>query len=242
VSILAEAMGMRVQFYDILPTLALGNAVKKDSLEAVLQNADFVSLHVPGTPQTDNLIDADQIKLMKKGSYLLNASRGNVVNLEAVKAALLSKHLAGAAIDVFPYEPADKDEPFECCLQGIANVILTPHIGGSTEEAQVAIGEEVARKMVAFINSGQTIGSVNLPEMQLQMNPETHRILNIHSNVPGVLRDINTALGDYNVVSQILMTKGKVGYMIIDVDKGMSHEVKAKISQLKSSIRTRILY
>ena len=241
-SVLAEATGLKVHFYDIVPKLALGLAEAKDSLLDALSGADFVSLHVPATAQTAHLIAAPQIASMKKGAYLINAARGQVVDLEAVAAALRSGHLAGAAIDVFPSEPAAADELFECPLRGLANVLLTPHIGGSTEEAQVAIGQEVASKMVAFINSGASVGSVNLPELSLPPHPTTHRILNIHANVPGVLRDVNHVLAEYNVVAQLLMTMGSVGYLIVDVERGVSAEIKAKIAKLNKSIKTRLLY
>ena len=241
-SILAEAMGMKVQFYDIVPKLTLGLAAAKDSLEEALEGADFVSLHVPATEQTQGLMGAQQLQRMKKGAFLINAARGSVVDLDAVAAALKSGHLGGAAIDVFEAEPADGTEPFSCPLIGLPNVILTPHIGGSTEEAQVAIGVEVAQKMIAFINSGASIGSVNLPELSLPPHPTTHRVLNVHANVPGVLRDVNHVLSDYNVVAQLLMTKGPVGYLIVDVERGDSSEIKQKIASLKHSIRTRLLY
>jgi D-3-phosphoglycerate dehydrogenase len=241
-SVLAEAMGMKVQFYDVVPKLTLGLAAAKDSLEEALDGADFVSLHVPATEQTQGLVGAQQLARMKKGAFLINAARGSVVDLDAVAAALKSGQLGGAAIDVFEEEPADGNEPFNCPLIGLPNVILTPHIGGSTEEAQVAIGVEVASKMVQFINSGASVGAVNLPELSLPPHPTTHRVLNIHANVPGVLRDVNHVLSDYNVVAQLLMTKGPVGYLIVDVERGVSGEIKAKIALLKNSIKTRLLY
>ena len=241
-SVLAEASGLKVHFYDIVPKLALGLAEAKETLDEALSGADFVSLHVPATAQTVNLIAAEQIGRMKKGAYLINAARGQVVDLEAAAAAIKSGQLGGAAVDVFPSEPASGDELFECPLRGLPNVILTPHIGGSTEEAQVAIGQEVASKMIAFINSGASVGSVNLPELSLPPHPTTHRILNIHANVPGVLRDVNHVLAEYNVVAQLLMTMGSVGYLIVDVERGVSAEIKAKIAKLHKSIKTRLLY
>lgn len=241
-SVLAEALGMRVQFYDVIPKLSLGLAVQRETLKDAMSDADFVSLHVPGTPETMNMIGATEISWMQKGAFFLNASRGKVVDLNAVKDALINKHLGGAAIDVFPYEPAAADEPFECPLQGLPNVILTPHIGGSTEEAQVQIGLEVASKMITFINTGASIGAVNLPELSLAPHKSTHRILNIHSNVPGMLRDVNNVLAEYNVVAQLLMTMGPVGYLIVDVEKGVSQEIKQKIAAIPKSIRTRLLY
>ncbi len=187
-SILAEAIGMHVIFYDVVTKLPLGNAKGCDTMEEVLKTADFVTLHVPGLPETAKLIGAKEIALMKQGSYLLNASRGNVVDPEPVAAALKSGKLNGAAFDVFPEEPAGKDEELSSPLVVCPNTFLTPHIGGSTEEAQAAIGREVARKFIDFINTGSSLGSVNLPELALPHNPKAHRILNIHRNVPGVLR------------------------------------------------------
>jgi D-3-phosphoglycerate dehydrogenase / 2-oxoglutarate reductase len=233
-SILAESMGMKVQFYDVVPKLALGLAQPCESMEEAIRDADL--------PETVNLIGEKELKWFKKGAYLINASRGQVVDLEPLAQALKEGRLGGAALDVFPYEPAAVGEEFKCPLQGLKNVILTPHIGGSTEEAQVAIGREVASKLISYINSGSTIGSVNFPEMSLPATPGTHRILNIHHNQPGFLRDMNTALSDYNISSQILMTRQKIGYMMIDVDQSMSEEIKGKVHDLKASIKTRILY
>jgi len=235
-------MRMRIQFYDIVPKLSLGLATGKETLIEALKDADFVSIHVPATPQTQMMIGADQIAAMKKGSYLINASRGSVVDLESVRSALKAGTLAGAAIDVYEEEPASAADRFDCPLIGLPNVILTPHIGGSTEEAQVAIGNEVASKIISYINTGASIGSVNLPELSLPPHPNTHRILNIHHNVPGVLRDVNHVLADYNVVAQLLMTLGNVGYLIVDVDRAVSGEIKQKISALSKSIKTRLLY
>jgi len=241
-SVLSEALGMKVVYYDVVPKLPLGNAVSLSSLEALLQQSDFVSLHVPATPETKHLIGEQQLKLMKRGSYLVNASRGQVVDIPPLAEALRTGYLSGAAVDVFPYEPTGKDEPFKSELQGCPNTILTPHIGGSTEEAQLTIGKEVSTKMISYINTGTSVQAVNLPELSLPHNPKTHRILNVHENVPGVLRDINSVVAEYNVVSQMLMTMGPVGYLIVEVDRAVSHEVKKKISKLKTSIKTRILY
>lgn len=241
-SVLAESLGMSVLFYDILPKLPLGNAKAAASMDAVLANADFVSLHVPATQETERLIAAAQIAKMKKGSYLINASRGNVVDVEDTATALRSSQLGGAAFDVYPDEPADNTDKFKTPLQGCKNVILTPHVGGSTEEAQAAIGREVAAKLIAYVNTGSTQGSVNMPEQQMKMHKGTHRILNIHHNVPGVLKEINAALSDYNVVAQVLMTAGPVGYLMADVDKAVAAEIKKKIAALQPSIKTRVLY
>lgn len=201
---------MHVVFYDIVPKLPLGNAVAKDSLEDAIRVADFLSLHVPAEASTFHMIGTEQISWMKKGSFLINASRGTVVDIAAASSALRSGHLLGGAFDVFPDEPAAAGDKFISELQGCKNTILTPHIGGSTEEAQIAIGKEVAQKMVAYINTGSTIGSVNMPELSLPKSPAAHRILNIHQNVPGVLKSINNNLADFNIVAQVLMTKDTV--------------------------------
>ena len=241
-SILAEALGMHVVFYDVIPKLPLGNAVAKDSLEAAIKAADFLSLHVPAEESTRNLIGAKEIAMLHPGAFLINASRGTVVDIDAAAAALKSGHLGGAAFDVYPEEPSAVGDPFTSALQGCTNTILTPHVGGSTEEAQVAIGKEVAHKMCAFINSGVSLGSVNLPELSLPKSKDSHRILNLHQNVPGVLKAVNNALADFNIVAQVLMTRGSVGYMIIDVDKSVSKAVKPLIAQMKANIKTRTLF
>jgi D-3-phosphoglycerate dehydrogenase len=221
-SVLAEALGLHVQFYDVVPKLPLGNAVAKESLEAAIRTADFLSLHVPAEAGTTNLIGAREIAWLPKGSFLLNASRGSVVDIDAAAAALRSGHLSGAAFDVYPEEPSAAGDPFLTPLQGCKNTILTPHVGGSTEEAQVAIGKEVAQKMISYINSGITLGSVNLPEVSLVKAPTSHRILNIHRNVPGVLKEVNHQLEEFNINAQMLQTRGPIGYMIID---GQCHAV-----------------
>lgn len=187
-SVLAESQGMNVIFYDIIPVLPLGNSTPCKSLEEVLSNADFVTLHVPKSPQTANMIGEKEIKLMKKGAYLLNASRGTVVDLQALANALHSGHLAGAAIDVYPKEPKANGVGFETPLQNCPNTILTPHIGGSTEEAQQMIGEEVATALIKLVKSGSTVNAVNFPNLEVPFTPSSHRILNVHKNVPGVLR------------------------------------------------------
>lgn len=236
-SVLAEALGMKVIFYDIIPKLSLGNATYVDSLDDLLKQSDFVTLHVPATPDTQNMISTPQLQMMKNGSYLLNASRGHVVDVAAAAKALKDGHLAGAAFDVFPYEPAEAKEPFKSELVGMPNTILTPHIGGSTEEAQAGIGLEVARKIISYINSGATLGAVNLPEMSLQQHRNSHRILNIHKNVPGVLRDVNNVLADYNVVGQMLLTSGSVGYLIADIDKVWTSLLALLLTLLRCSAR-----
>lgn len=242
-SVMAEAMGMKVMYYDILNKLPLGLARACDSMNQVLKEADFVSLHVPKTPETVNLITATQLNLMKRGSYLVNASRGDVVNVDDLAAALKSGHLGGCAVDVFPYEPASQDEEFKTPLRGCPNTILTPHIGGSTEEAQEKIGVEVSLKLVSFVNTGCTLDAVNFPNVNLPQNPyPTHRILNVHHNVPGVLRDINNVLCNYNVVSQVLQTEGKIGYLIVEVDREVAKECRENMMALEKSIKTRVLF
>lgn len=241
-SVLAEALGMHVVFYDLIPKLPLGNALAKDSMEQAIRCCDFLSLHVPAEAGTVNLIGEREFAWMKKGSFFLNASRGSVVDIAAASRALRSGHLGGAAFDVYPDEPAAIGDAFTNTLQGCANTILTPHVGGSTEEAQVAIGKEVAHKMIAYINAGLSLGSVNLPELSLVKSSTSHRVLNIHRNIPGVLKSVNNALSEYNVVAQVLQTRGPIGFLIVDVDSAVSKEVKQKISEIQANIKTRILY
>jgi D-3-phosphoglycerate dehydrogenase len=244
VGLLAESFGMKVYYYDILGKLPFGNATAVTSLDELLKVSDFVSLHVPETPETRDMIGRREIGLMRQGAFLLNLSRGRVVDLQAVRSALMSGHLGGAAIDVFPAEPASNDEPFSCPLLGLDNVILTPHIGGSTIEAQKNIGLEVANTLLKFVEVGSTTGSVNFPQVELPLVRDSHRILNIHRNVPGVLSSINTIIADMggNIQAQYLNTMGEVGYLIVDVDQKVSQAVKAKIDELPTSIKTRLLF
>ena len=217
---LAEAMGMRVIYYDITDKLRHGNTMPTVSLAEVLAESDVVSLHVPETAETNNLMDAQRIRSMKPGAYLINNSRGRVVDIPALAAALADGHLAGAAIDVFPVEPKSNGEKFVSELQGLENVILTPHIGGSTVEAQDRIGEEVSRKLADFIESGSTTGAVNFPQVQIPTRREGARFLHTHRNVPGVLRQINDAMAHagINVAAQYLQTEGDLGYVVIEAD------------------------
>jgi D-3-phosphoglycerate dehydrogenase len=244
IGVLAESFGMRVVFFDVMSKLPMGNNRSAQTLEEVLQVADFVSLHVPETPQTRNMIGAAELAHMKKGSYLLNASRGTVVDIDALAAALKKKHLAGAAIDVYPDEPEANGEGFVSPLRGLANVILTPHIGGSTEEAQESIGREVATSLIKYVNTGATTGAVNFPAIELPLAADAHRLLNVHKNVPGVLRDINRIVSelDANIRSQMLSTNADVGYLIMDIDQDVSNDVKKGIAALETSIKTRILF
>lgn len=244
VGVLAEAMGLNVLFYDIAQRLPMGNNRAVSSLGELLGAVDFATLHVPATDRTKNMIGAAEIAKMRRGSYLLNLSRGGVVDIPALAAALREGHLAGAAIDVFPVEPKSNDEPFSSPLRGVSNVILTPHVGGSTEEAQQAIGREVAALLLKYLNTGGTSLAVNFPELEPPALLGRHRILNIHRNVPGVLSQINTIISNLNanVESQILATDANVGYLVMDLDRDVSDEVRRQVSALETNIRTRILY
>ena len=244
VSVLAEAFGMRVIFYDVVKKLPLGNSRATPSLSALLGDSDFVSLHVPDTAQTRGMLAARELALMRPGSHLINASRGSVVNIQDLSVALRSGHIAGAAIDVFPQEPSSNDEKFVSELQGISNVILTPHIGGSTVEAQEAIGREVAASIVAYLQKGVTRGAVNFPNVDLPvLHEDSHRILNVHQNVPGVLGEINGIVSDLgvNIQAQYLSTDSKIGYLVMDVAKGKTEIAARGIQELTTSIKTRVL-
>jgi D-3-phosphoglycerate dehydrogenase len=244
VGVLAEQLGMNVLFYDIVTQLPMGNNREVGSLAELLSSSDFVTLHVPATEQTRKMIGAPQLAQMRRGSRLLNLSRGSVVEIEALTEALRSGHLSGAAVDVFPSEPQSNQERFESPLQGLSNVILTPHVAGSTEEAQAAIGKEVAVTLLKFLNTGSTLSAVNFPKVEPPILRGRHRILNIHRNVPGVLSDINTIISELhaNVESQILDTNADVGYLVMDLDRDVADEVKTRVSGLSTNIRTRILY
>ncbi|SNS14450.1 D-3-phosphoglycerate dehydrogenase [Belliella buryatensis] len=243
-SVLAENMGMDVYYYDVIEKLALGNATKLDSLDELLAHCDVISLHVDGRKDNKDIIDQDKISKMKKGSYLVNLSRGHVVDIQALKAALDAGHLAGAAVDVFPEEPKNNDEPFTSELIGCKNVILTPHIGGSTSEAQVNIARFVPGKIMEYINTGNTYNSVNFPNIQLPFLKDAHRLIHIHQNEPGVLAKINRVLADYeiNIVGQYLKTNEKIGYVITDIDKAYSPEVIDAMKEITGTIRFRVLY
>lgn len=244
VAILAEAFGMRVIFYDIQKRLQLGLSRSVASLEALLEESEFVSLHVPETPRTRGMIGAPQLARMKAGSYLINLSRGSVVVVDDLRSALRSGHLAGAALDVFPKEPAPTNADFDVGFEGLPNVILTPHVGGNTEEAQRNIGIEVANSFIGFIDRGSTEGAVNFPHINLPSLPDTHRILNIHRNVPGALAEVNKIVSEVgaNIEAQQLATTREIGYLVMDVNRELSDEMHARISMLPMSVRTRILY
>ncbi|MCE3027800.1 MULTISPECIES: phosphoglycerate dehydrogenase [unclassified Salinicola] len=243
-SVLAESLGLDVIYYDVVTKLALGNARQVGSLEELLARADVVSLHVPDLPATRWMIGAEQIALMKQGGILINASRGSVVEIEPLAQALQSGKLLGAAIDVFPVEPKGSDEEFVSPLRGLENVILTPHIGGSTLEAQENIGIEVAEKLVTYSDNGTTITSVNFPEVALPSHPDKHRLLHIHENVPGVLSEINRVLSEngINIAGQFLQTNDKVGYVVIDVDKAYGPQALDALKQVNHTVRLRVLY
>jgi D-3-phosphoglycerate dehydrogenase len=244
IGVLAEAFGMRVVFFDIQAKLPMGNNRSCSTLEEVLEVSDFVTLHVPETPQTQLMIGHAELARMKKGACLLNASRGTVVDIDALAAALASGHVGGAAVDVYPSEPETNSDNFETPLRSLPNVILTPHIGGSTEEAQEAIGKEVSAALIKYINQGSTAGSVNFPQIELPMPKQAHRILNVHRNVPGVLRDINRIVSDFNanIRAQLLSTDADIGYLIMDLDQDVSQDVKKAVGALETSIKTRILF
>jgi D-3-phosphoglycerate dehydrogenase len=244
VGVLAESLGLNVLFYDIVQQLPMGNNREVSSLDELLAGSDFVTLHVPATEQTRKMISTAQLALMRPGSRLLNLSRGNVVDINALADALRSGHLSGAAVDVFPSEPQSNQERFESPLQGLQNVILTPHVGGSTMEAQAAIGKEVAVALLKFLNTGSTLSAVNFPRVEPPILRGRHRILNIHRNVPGVLSSINTIISELNanVESQVLDTNADVGYLVMDIDRDVSEEVRARVSALETNIRTRILF
>ena len=242
--LLAEHLGMRVVFYDIETKLPLGNARQLATQDELLAEADVVSLHVPETPDTKNMMGAEQIARMKKGSFLINASRGTVVDIDALAAALESKHILGAAIDVFPVEPKGNEGDFQSPLIRFENVLLTPHIGGSTSEAQESIGREVSSKLIRYSNNGSTLSAVNFPEVSLPAHPGLCRILHIHRNVPGMLTRINERLSNagINIASQYLQTNQHVGYVVVDVENEGSAEALHEISDLEGTIRARVLY
>lgn len=244
VSVLAESLGMKVIFYDIETKLPLGNAEDKKSLREVVKQADIVTLHVPELPSTKNLINASALSHFKKGSILINYARGEVVDLEALRKSLLSGQIGGAAVDVFPVEPEKNGDAFVTPLQGLSNVLLTPHIGGSTQEAQHNIGEDVSDKLFNYLEKGISTGSHTIPALALPPQEGTHRILHIHNNVPGVLSEINTQLSrnKINILGQYLKTNDSIGYVVLDVDKGLSKNATELLRKVKATIKVRVLY
>lgn len=244
IGVLAEQLGMGVVFHDIESKLPLGNARQAASLEEVLRLADVVTLHVPQTPATREMIGARQIATMKPGSFLINASRGNVIVIDALAEALESGHVLGAAIDVFPVEPKGNDGVFESPLTRFDNVILTPHIGGSTSEAQANIGGEVAAKLLRYSNNGSTVSAVNFPEVSLPEHVGKSRLLHVHRNVPGIIANINERFSraGINIASQYLQTNALVGYVVIDTDSDASRIALEELCAIEGTIRCRLLY
>ncbi|MDO6565174.1 phosphoglycerate dehydrogenase [Amphritea sp. 1_MG-2023] len=243
-SVMAESMGMEVSFFDVVSKLPLGNAMQVDSLKTLLESSDIVSLHVPETAATQYMIGAPQLAQMKEGSILINAARGTVVEIDELCAVLSSGKLLGAAIDVFPVEPKSNSEEFMTPLREFDNVILTPHVGGSTMEAQENIGYEVAEKLVKYSDNGSTLTSVNFPEVALPAHPKKHRILHTHENIPGVLSNINRLFSEneINISSQYLQTNEKVGYVVMDIDAEYSDLALEKLLQVPGTMRCRVLY
>jgi D-3-phosphoglycerate dehydrogenase len=244
VSVLAEALGMKVRFYDTETKLPLGNAVPAKNMRELVSHSDIITLHVPETEHTKNIINKTLLRAFKQGSILINFARGEVVDLKALAAALKEGQLSGAAIDVFPWEPEKNGDRFETPLQGVPNVLLTPHIGGSTEEAQQNIGEDVSIKLFQYLERGITNGSHTVPAIGLPPVANAHRILHIHRNVPGVLSAINTALSKnhINIVGQYLSTNEEIGYVVLDVDKKLSKQAVELLKGVKETIKVRILY
>jgi D-3-phosphoglycerate dehydrogenase len=242
--VIAESLGMKVKFYDAANKLPIGNAQQIGSMAGLLREADIVSLHVPESPSTKNMFGAEQIGQMKPGGILINASRGTVVDIDALAEGIKSKHLAGAAIDVFPVEPKSNDDEFISPLRGLDNIFLTPHIGGSTLEAQENIGLEVTEKLIRYSDNGTTTSSVNFPQVALPTHEGSHRLFHIHRNVPGVLSAINSVFSDnnINISGQYLQTNDKVGYVVIDIDQDSSELAKSKLKTVEGTIRTRVLF
>ena len=243
-SILAEALGMKVMFYDIETKMPLGNTMAVKSLQEVVASADVISLHVPETQATQNLINKELLGEFKKGAILINYARGQVVDLEALAESLKDGQLSGAAVDVYPSEPKKNGDKFISPLQNLSNVLLTPHIGGSTEEAQQNIGEDVSNKLFQFLEKGVTNGSHTVPPLALPPQEGTHRILHIHRNVPGVLSAINTQLSlhNINIIAQYLKTNDEIGYVVLDVDKNLSAHASELLKEVKETIKVRLLY
>jgi D-3-phosphoglycerate dehydrogenase len=243
-SVLAEGLGMHVAFYDVVSKLPLGNARQVSRLHDLLAQSDIVTLHVPELPSTKWMIGPAEIAAMKPGGILINAARGTVVDIEALAEGITSKKLWGAAIDVFPVEPGSNKDEFVSPLRGLDNVILTPHVGGSTMEAQANIGGEVAEKLVKYSDNGTSVSSVNFPEVALPAHPGKHRLLHIHHNVPGVLSEINRIFSEnhINIASQYLQTNEKVGYVVTDIDAASSDLALEKLAKVPGTIRSRVLF
>lgn len=243
VSVLAEGLGLRVLYYDVVKKLPLGNARSKETLDQLLMESDFVSLHVPETPLTRNMIGQSQLQMMRKGSFLINASRGTVVDIPMLAQAMRSGHIAGAAVDVFPEEPQNNEQNFVSELQGIRNVLLTPHIGGSTEEAQEAIGREVSASLISYLKQGSTLGAVNFPNIAVPNKEAGSRLINVHRNVPGVLGTMNgiVSKAGANIRAQYLSTDQNIGYVVVDMELDNPQPVYDQIAKLTTSIKTVLL-
>ena len=244
VSVMAEVLGMKVIFYDEETKLPLGNAEQSKSIKELMGAADVVTLHMPETPKTKNFINSTTLKDFKKGCILINFARGRLIDADALKTAILEGQIGGAAIDVFPDEPEKNGEPFSSVLQNVPNVLLTPHIGGSTEEAQQNIGEDVSIKLFNFLEKGITLGSHTVPGLVLPLHEGSHRILHIHNNVPGVLSEINTtlSLNNINILGQYLKTNEEIGYVVLDVDRQLSSKALQLLKEVKQTIKVRMLY
>ncbi|UAY53613.1 phosphoglycerate dehydrogenase [Ferruginibacter albus] len=243
-SVLAEALGMKVIFYDVETKLPMGNATQVKTLKEMLSKSDVVTLHVPELPSTKNMINKSNLKYFKKGSILINYARGEVVELDELAKYLKEGHLSGAAVDVYPWEPEKNGDKFTTPLQGLSNVLLTPHIGGSTQEAQSNIGDDVSSKLFNYLEKGITFGSHTVPALSLPPQEGTHRILHIHKNVPGVLSEINTQLSGHkiNILGQYLKTNDEIGYVVLDIDKRLSKEAVELLKEVKGTIKVRLLY
>jgi D-3-phosphoglycerate dehydrogenase len=244
VSVLAEALGMKVVYYDVVPKLPLGNARQARDLAELLAESHVVTLHVPGGAGTRNLLGEEMLARMREGAVLINYSRGDVVDLDALRRQVESGRLAGAAVDVFPEEPERSGDPFHTVLQNLPNVILTPHVGGSTEEAQESIGVDVSAKLIQYLEYGTSSGSHTVPAVSLPPQEGTHRVLHIHRNVPGVLAEINSRLSarGVNILGQYLKTNDRVGYVILDVDTTISREAVSILREAKETLKTRVVY
>ncbi len=244
VSVMAEALGMNVVYYDVLTKLPLGNAKQIRDLNELLEQSNIITLHVPSNASTRSMINEETLAYFQKGAILINYSRGDVVNLDALKAAIENEKISGAAIDVFPEEPEKNGDEFTSILQNLPNVILTPHIGGSTEEAQANIGLDVTAKLVNYLELGASNGSHTVPEINLPTQAATHRILHIHENVPGVLGEINSRLSakNINILGQYLKTNDRIGYVILDIDTELSGEAFEILKDVRGTIKTRMVY
>ena len=244
VSVLAESFGMKVIFHDIVTKLPLGNAESKRTLKELVSLSDIITLHVPETASTHNLINKNILRHFKKGSILLNYARGEVVDLESLRKAMDEGIVSGAGIDVFPWEPEKNGDRFKTPMQDMPNVLLTPHIGGSTEEAQMNIGQDVSHKLLHYLEMGISTGSHTIPSLSLPPQEGTHRILHIHRNVPGVLSDINTRLSDnkINILAQYLKTNEEIGYVVLDIDKNLSTDAARLLKDVRETIKVRLLY